>query len=381
MDVKILRGENKIGENLIEITTKSTRILLECGKALEETTETKSVENRVLKEKYDAIFISHSHLDHAGLLTSKACANSIYMGEDTFKLLSYNKSICEENIPKIVTFKAGEEINVGDCKITAHLCDHSCFDSFMFEIKTADKTILYTGDFRSHGRKSFDKLLCNLPKNIDILICENTNGQRLSTSTKSEYALQKEAEKIMAENSTVYIMQASTNIDRLVSFYKASTKTQHDFIMQKTMSEIAGMLKNIPNPAKFKNCYLCVHRKITKEQTAELKNAYNKKFISYHTTAKMPKISMLVSSSSLGVIKKLTEVRGAENAVLIYSMWGGYKTKSESVKNFLKEIENLGIKIVNLHTSGHADSIAISKIKNAVNPQKVVYVHGENKGE
>lgn len=36
------------------------------------------------------------------------------------------------------------------------------------------KNILYTGDFRGHGRKSYSALLSRLPQ-VDILICERTN--------------------------------------------------------------------------------------------------------------------------------------------------------------------------------------------------------------
>ena len=43
---------------------------------------------------------------------------------------------------------------VGDFLIKPYLMDHSAFDAATFEISTEDKTIIYSGDFRGHGRKA-----------------------------------------------------------------------------------------------------------------------------------------------------------------------------------------------------------------------------------
>ena len=47
-----------------------------------------------------------------------------------------------------------ELFEVGNFKIMPYLMDHSAFDAAAFEISDGDKTVIYTGDFRGHGRKA-----------------------------------------------------------------------------------------------------------------------------------------------------------------------------------------------------------------------------------
>ena len=97
LKTNVLRGKEHVGENLIEITDGKTKILIECGVSLNPSKRSQEIERAVLSTHYDAIIISHSHLDHAGLLKSEVKADAIYMGESTYKLLTITESICENN--------------------------------------------------------------------------------------------------------------------------------------------------------------------------------------------------------------------------------------------------------------------------------------------
>ena len=43
--------------------------------------------------------------------------------------------------------------NIGNCKVTPLAVDQSIYGSVAFLIEAEGKTILYSGDFRNHGRK------------------------------------------------------------------------------------------------------------------------------------------------------------------------------------------------------------------------------------
>lgn len=78
----ILRGKDKIGENLIEISYGETRILVELGKALDGGEELSETEKHVLETPYRAVVVSHYHADHAGLIVYKRdCPVYIGRGE------------------------------------------------------------------------------------------------------------------------------------------------------------------------------------------------------------------------------------------------------------------------------------------------------------
>lgn len=69
MRIHIHRGQNQIGGNIIEISTDTTKILLDVGLELNdgENQPLPSVEGLFDSAGFDAIFISHYHGDHIGL--------------------------------------------------------------------------------------------------------------------------------------------------------------------------------------------------------------------------------------------------------------------------------------------------------------------------
>jgi len=66
---------------------------------------------------------------------------------------------------------SGRSFTIGDFKITPYLMDHSGFDAQSFLIVADGKKLVYTGDFRNHGRKNtLDYFFDRLPEKIDGLI-------------------------------------------------------------------------------------------------------------------------------------------------------------------------------------------------------------------
>jgi ribonuclease J len=101
----------------------------------------------------------------------------VYMGEIAYSIASASarymknkKKLSFDHVPLI----AGRKVARGDIAITPFPADHSAYDSYMFLAEAEGRKILYTGDFRSNGRKSFDDILSDLPRSIDALVCEGT---------------------------------------------------------------------------------------------------------------------------------------------------------------------------------------------------------------
>ena len=91
------------------------------------------------------------------------------------------------------------------------------------------------------------------------------------------------------------------------------------------------------------------------------------------------KYAMNVKVSMLKDIKKLKEKGLITNACFIYSMWDGYIEKEEKIKEFINEIESMGIEFKELHTSGHSDTISMKKLNEITNPEKTIVIHTEYK--
>jgi len=149
-----------------------------------------------------------------------------------------------------------EEFHIGDIKITPIMVDHSAFDSYMFLLDCEGKKILYTGDFRSNGRKSFEPLLRKLPK-VDVLITEGTNfsNEKIGKINLTEKELEKKGIELLEGNDRpVFVLMAATNIDRIVTFYKIANATKRLFLLDTYAGLITDTVGgNIPNPRTFSN--------------------------------------------------------------------------------------------------------------------------------
>jgi ribonuclease J len=78
----------------------------------------------------------------------------------------------------------------------------------------------------------------------------------------------------------------------------------------------------------------------------------------------------------LNYLRNLNKNMSFENGLLVYSFWSGYKKNPEMIE-FLSECESMGLKVVTMHTSGHADEDTILKLIDTVKPKKVKIVHTE----
>ena len=212
-------------------------------------------------------------------------------------------------------------------------------------------------------------MLSELPKKVDKLICEGTTLSREGYVAVSEQELENQAVELFRDNKgPVFVLQSSMNIDRIVTMYRAAKRSGRTFLEELYMADITSAVGgSIPNPA-FDDVYAF----ITSGSRYEGLKKYAHR-MKQDRIAKIPFV-MCVRTSMLRYIKGLSKKMSFEDGVLIYSFWSGYK-QTENIKHFLSECENLGLKVVTLHTSGHADYESIKKLVNTVNPNEIIPIH------
>lgn len=371
MDVIVHRGKNQIGGNIVEIASSSTRILLDVGLELDaEEVILPAIDGLFEDAVYDALVISHYHGDHLGLAYYIDKGIPLYIGESSFKIVHTSDSY--KSVPSICPagfLKSGIPIIVGDISVTPFLCDHSAFDSYMLLCESDGEAILYTGDFRSNGRKSFEKLLNKLPCKIDKLICEGTTLSRPSNTPATEVQLE-EAAVSMFRGATgpIFVLQATTNVDRIVTMYRAAKRSGRVFLEDIYMAEICSAIGgSIPNPA-FSDVYAFITNPGKYELLKKYSNRIGKAQIS------RTRFVMCVRSSMFRYIKSLEEHMSLSGGLLVYSMWEGYKNQPQ-MQEFLKGCSELGLGLLNLHTTGHADASTIRKLISHTNPTEIIPIH------
>ncbi len=369
----ILRGREKIGENLIEIEYGKTKLLVELGKALDGGEELSDIEKAVLQEKYDAVIVSHYHADHAGLIEQKRDC-PIYLGAGARRILEAMDEYHGKTLPdNILAYRGGKPFYVGTIKITPFCCDHSAFDSYMLLFEAGGKSILYTGDFRFHGRKNSDELFAHLPRRVDVLISEGTNLGSDKPCFSERELEDRAAEWIGTTNRPVFVLQSASNIDRLVSFYRAAKRCGRVFyedVYTALLAQAAG--GRIPRPDIFDDVYAFTPRPVRGKRRDLFLEFEQKRGAA--RIAKGKPFVMLVRPSMLGYLKKLAQKTELDGALLIYSMWSGYR-EHDDVKRFLAEARELGIEERTLHTSGHASKQDIERLTARVSASEYVTVH------
>ena len=378
MEIKIIKGTSQIGGCITEIKSKNTRILIDFGNDLEDNNESFEMDGLTYnKSKYDAVFITHSHIDHIGLINKINEDIFVYVEESSLKIYNITCDFCGEDKlnRKINVFKMCDEIQVNDIKVTPYRVDHSSYNSCMFLIEGEGKKILHTGDFRLHGRKKAETLN-NLEKigKVDLLITEGTSLNRDVLEYDTEDELEKEALEYMRKYDQVFIMHSSTNIDRTISFIKSALKAGKNYILDLFTYSLNQVI-NMNIKVDYKRIFVWKPLRYSyKDET--FKNEYmnfdNSSFFG-------KKYAMNVKVSMLDDIKKLKEKGLITKACLIYSMWSGYIDKEDKLKSFINEINEMGIEFIELHTSGHADITSMKRLNKIINPDNTIIIHTENR--
>ena len=387
MEVKIIKGTNQIGGCITEISCKNSKIIIDFGTDLDNDDSFELEGLTQGKSIYNAVFITHSHCDHIGLINKINNDIPIYVEESALKIhnLTCDFTNKEKINREIMIFEIKHNsknekkedrkiFDNGDIKVYAYMGDHSSYNSCMFLIEGDSKKILHTGDFRMHGRKN--KVIENSLKKIgkvDMLITEGTTLTRCDKEFVSEYELEDKALDIMNKYDQVLVMQSSTNFDRTVSFLKASIKSNKKFILDLFSYHLQNVINrfiSIDNQNVF----------VWKPYKYQFKDKdFRNKYLDIDNSlfGAFPYFTMEVKESMLIDIKMLYKKGLLKNACLIYSMWEGY-TKEDNIRHFIDELKSMNIDIINLHTSGHADFRAYKNLNELVNPNQTIIIHTEN---
>ncbi len=387
MKVKIIKGTKQIGGCITEISVNNSKIIIDFGNDLEESNETFELEGLTKgKSIYDAVFITHSHGDHIGLINKINKDIPVYVEEATLKIHNLTCDFCnKEKVTRpINTFAIKYAIkdkedrcifDNGNIRVYAYIGDHSSYNSCMFLVLGDGQKLLHTGDFRMHGRRN--KVIEYSLKEIgtvDMLITEGTTLTRCKDKYMREDELESKAVEIMKKYNQVLVMHSSTNFDRTTSFLRASIKANKKFILDLFSYQLQDVIKR----------YIEVNNKtvyLWKPYKYNLKlDWFKEKYmnIDNNLSGAFPYFTMEVKESMLGDIKMLYKKGLLKKACLIYSMWEGYIKKEEKLNNFIQELKKMNIDIIFLHTSGHADKDAFIKLKQIIKPEQTIFIHTED---
>ena len=367
MKIKIHRGTHQIGGSAIEISTASTRIILDFGNELS------------LDEKYipinldidgvtkglpdcDGIVISHYHMDHLGQLTSALPAIPLYMGELSKEIAligaEYQDRCLYLRLLGANTFRGGDAFSIGDIRIRPLVIDHSAADSYMFVIEAEGKRVLYTGDFRMHGLRHhiLDQLVNTYIGEVDVLITEGTSFSRDADKYISEAAVLDDISSYIQDGKYVFVMCSSTNIDRIMGIWQ-NMPTDKVLICDAYQKRI---LDTVINNVYYKSSLYRRHD----SPLVLNKGSYPKYYMDHGFVSLVRGTENFISQ-----IKEFPK----DYVRIIYSMWTGYIEENLALKTLLETYPTYLC-----HASGHVSKDDLIKFIELVNPDAIIPVHTDN---
>ena len=364
MNIIIHHGTHQIGGSAIEISTASTRIVLDFGNelSLDEKYIPTNLEIEGITKGIpdcDDIVISHYHMDHLGQLTSALPEIPLYMGELSKEIaiisVEYQDKDLYLRLLGANTFRGGEAFTIGNIHIRPLVIDHSAADSYMFVIEAEGKRVLYTGDFRMHGLRHhiLEKLVNTYIGEVDVLITEGTSLSRDADECISEAAVLEDISSYIQDGKYVFVMCSSTNIDRIMGIWQ-NMPTDKVLICDAYQKKI---LDTVINNVYYESSLYRRHD----SPLVLNKGPYPKYYMDHGFVSLVRGTEYFISH-----IKEFPK----DDVRIIYSMWTGYIEENLLLKNLLNTYPSYIC-----HASGHVSKDDLVQLIELVDPDIVIPVH------
>lgn len=418
MKLTIRRGTNQIGGCITEYELDGWKLFVDFGDQLPgvpNPTGPLRIEGLNCGDtSKSALLITHYHGDHIGQLADAAPSVQVYMGHtahDIFCKLQRRLTNIKgesgekakhmiERCKNVHTFLDGEEFSFGPFSIEPIKMDHSAYDAYGFIIENNgndEDVVFHTGDFRSHGihGHQFLETIKNLPP-VKAIVCEATNIERDENPAETELSVEQRFEALFKENKYNVVFVSSTNIDRLFAIYRAAAGAGRPLFMDEFQFDI---MKSVIGEEDWNRCGTD-----WEDYTDENGDSQSIPLDSYYEfdngipfVLKFDKASKLVPK--FFVPDKLQRLINWKGCVLVarstpqftslidsfpksktrnyLSMWKGYLNPENPAYN-ARLAKAVGDEYEYVHTSGHADTLALEQLFMNVDAEMIIPMHTSN---
>ncbi len=391
MKITIHGGAREIGGSCIGVQTEDCKVALDYGTKFEESSHNQ------FPEDFDAVIISHAHLDHSGQLLSLSKKKPVIVGskitrEVTVALLKDMVKVQSQNDYNYPYFKHNADaikehwwvrdyVALPGMTIKLHPAGHVA-GARMISIHSEDKEVLYTGDFCVHDSEILKG--CNtktLPKKPDAIIVESTYGGKVR-SPRNELVDQFFRHMLATMDRKGNVLIPTFAFHRSQEMAKRIDDAMKNGVLPRynvyTISNLANKITDYFN--QNKECFT----KMIQQQKQPFK--YNHVQHLYRTSQiEEPAVVICTSGfghagASLSLLKDWAE--DENNSVLLTSGYLPPDSPLKSAKEERKFRNNGGMisvkaEIEQIELSGHADQLELIQMVKKLKPKRTILVHGD----
>lgn len=385
----IHRAAHEIGGNCIELATSDGhRLLLDAGRPLdapEGVTAGLVPATLDVSAPVDGVLLSHPHQDHYGLLGELPKGWPVYCGAACEKLVKLTGGIFGTAPPQAFhAWNGGVPFTVGPFTVTPTLTDHSAFDAYMLLIEAHGKRLLYSGDFRLHGRKGalVRAMMARPPAGLDALVMEGTNLGTDKPSASEADLEARFADLFRATAGRVFVAWSAQNLDRTVTLYRACLRAGRTLVVDLYTAEVLDMLASfgrLPRPG-WRNLKVVVTRSFARMY----RNTGREAFVSRMAKHGIAADKLADTPSEWVVMVRPSLMRDYEAKGVIptpqdawsWSMWHGYLANEDGGK--VRAWFDAGqCPAKHIHTSGHASPTDLRRFAEAMAAKAIIPIHGQ----
>jgi len=386
VQLTVHRATRQIGGNCIELRSGGTRLILDAGRPLDAPREATGLlpESLDLVAPTAGLLISHPHQDHYGLLEETPAHWAVYSGPMAVRLMTLTTNIFGKMPNRDYRqWESGVRLDVGPFRVTPLLTDHSAFDAYMLLIEADGKRVLYSGDFRMHGRKAglVRALMRHPPRDLDALLLEGTNlGSDKPTATEEEIE-DRFSTLFKATRGRVFVSWSAQNVDRTVTLYRACVRSGRTLVVDLYTAQVLELLVDagrLPRPG-LKNLKVVITRAFARLYRGKGEEAFVARMADFGISASaltkdhgrwvvMIRPSLVRDFAQKGVSPTVDDSWS-------FSQWIGYLAQSDGQR--LKAwFDEAGAIPTHLHTSGHASAHDLKAFAAAMGAKRLVPIHG-----
>ena len=273
----------------------------------------------------------------------------------------------------------GQPFQIGDVRVTAYAVDHSTFGSVAYLVEANGKTVLYSGDLRTHGRKPgmARTLIAQVaPRGIDVLVVEGTHFGSGQDGGTTEFELEKSVvEHVRTAPALVLASFSPLDVDRLVTFYRVAQRTGRVFVADAYTAFVLHLVASqaaIPRPTRNKGIRVFFNLGFLRRNIDNLARLFEPDRITLDEVLNTPEKRLMVFRPLMTTLDFDGQLpRGCR---VIYSRWLGYLKNPDWVE-LRAQIAAAGGDFIPAHASGHIHAADILDFVRAVNPRLVIPIH------
>ncbi len=389
LKIELLGGAREVGGSCIAIETDSCKVALDYGTKFDE-------ETKKLPKNFDAVIISHAHLDHSGSLLSLSKKNPVIVGSkitrevtvdllhDMIKIQSEkgNFEYGSKHANRIANcWWSRDSIALPGMNVHLYPAGHVA-GAKITSIQSEGKKIVYTGDFCIHDTEILEGCkLGKLPKRPDLLIAESTYGGKVRPPrTELIDQFMRQMKCTMERKGNVLIPTFAFHRSQEMA-KRIDTAIEEGLLPRYNVYTISNLAHRITG-------YFNKNKELFNHGIQQQKNPFKYKNVQHlYRTCQIEEPAIVICTSGFGhagaSLRLLCDwAEDKANSVIVTS---GYlppdsPLKSAKENRFFKnngETISVQADVKQIELSGHADQLELIELIKSLKPSRTVLVHGD----